>query len=118
MRFIVDEDVPKSAADLLIERHHEVTHVHDVLLPGSEDHLVAKWGHEHVAIVVTCNARHFASILNRASYARAGLLCLPQPHSTERLSQFLDLLEAEGERLGDEGRLWLEVRDTTVLIRR
>jgi hypothetical protein len=40
VRFIVDEDVPKSAADFLVDRGHDVDYVVDALLPGSEDHLV------------------------------------------------------------------------------
>lgn len=58
MRFVVDEDVPKSAADFLIERNHEVIHVAE-LLPGSDDHLIARWAHENTAIVVTCNLNTF-----------------------------------------------------------
>ena len=57
MDFLVDEDVPHSAAELLMERGHSVTYALDVLLPGSDDYLLAKWAHEHRATIVTCNAR-------------------------------------------------------------
>lgn len=53
----MDEDVPHSAAELLMERGHSVTYALDVLLPGSDDYLLAKWAHEHRATIVTCNAR-------------------------------------------------------------
>jgi predicted nucleic acid-binding protein len=73
MLFIVDEDVPKSASDFLVEyaanHGHAVTLVPDVLLPGSDDHLIAKWAHENLAIVVTCNVRHFQALLQRATYS-------------------------------------------------
>jgi hypothetical protein len=118
VRFIIDEDVPKSAADFLVDRGHDVDYVVDALLPGSEDHLVCKWAHEHAAAVVTCNVRHFSGLLKREGYARAGLLGLPQPLARERLEEFIHLVETEGALFEDEGRLWLLIRDTTVLIGR
>jgi hypothetical protein len=95
-----------------------VTLVHDVLLPGSDDHLIAKWAHENLAIVVTCNVRHFQALLQRATYSRGGLLGLPQPTARQRLELFINLIEAEGAIAGDAGRLWIEIRDSTTLLRR
>jgi len=118
VRFIVDEDVPKSASDFLIDRGHETTHVHDVLLPGSADYLIARWAHENVATVVTCNLKHFRPLLRRPHYARSGLLGLPdQAIAHDRLQQFIDVVEVE-EALTGEGRIWVEVRASTVLIGR
>jgi hypothetical protein len=118
VRFIIDEDVPKSAADFLVDRGHEVDFVVEVLLPGSEDHLVCKWAHEHAAAVVTCNVRHFSALLRRPAYKRAGLLGLPQPQAHERLELFIQLVESEGGLMDDAGRIWLLIRDTSVLIGR
>lgn len=112
MRFIVDEDVPKSAADYLVDRHHDVTHVQDVLLRGSDDYLIARWGHENSAIVVTCNVAHFRRYLHRPNYANAGLLGLPQASARSRLEQFIDLLEMEDQ----QPRVWLEIRESTAWI--
>ena len=116
MRFVVDEDVPKSAADFLVERNHEVIHVAELLLPSSDDHLIARWAHENAAIVVTCNLKHFRPLLRRPRYQHAGLLGLTQVLSRQRLEQFIDLVEAEGEIEG--GHFWLEIRDTTALLGR
>ena len=119
MRFIVDEDVPKSAADFLRDRDHELTHVHEVLLPGSADYLIARWAQENLAIVVTCNLKHFRRILKRPTYARAGLLGLPhQAVARERLERFIQLIEAEEGAIEAGGRVWVEVRESTALIGR
>ena len=118
MRFIVDEDVPKSAADLLIERGHEVIAVADVLLPGSDDHLIARWAHEQRTVVVTCNLVHFKGLLRRRLYLEAGLLGLPQLGARDRLAEFMHLVEAEGLHLGQDRRMWLEIRETTVFLGR
>jgi predicted nuclease of predicted toxin-antitoxin system len=116
MRFVVDEDVPKSAADFLVERNHEVIHVAELLLPSSDDFLIARWAHENTAIVVTCNLRHFRPLLKRPRHQQAGLLGLTQVLSRRRLEQFIELVEAEGELEG--GHFWLEIRDTTALLGR
>jgi len=97
-------------------RNHEVIHVAELLLPSSDDHLVARWAHENTAIVVTCNLKHFRSLLRRPSYLRAGLLGLTQVRSRQRLEQFIDLIEAEGQI--DGSQFWLEIRDTTALLGR
>jgi predicted nuclease of predicted toxin-antitoxin system len=118
LRFIVDEDVPKSAADLLFERGHEVIPVEEVLLPGSDDHLIARWAHEQRAVVVTCNLTHFKRLLRRRLNADAGLLGLPQLGTRARLAEFIHLVEAEGQHLGEARRMWLEIRETTVFLGR
>lgn len=121
MRFIVDEDVPKSAADFLAERGHEMSYVVDVLLPESADHLIARWAHENSASVVTCNVRHFLRLVTRPNYGHAGLLGLPhQAVARGRLEAFIDLIEAEGAlAMGAEGpRILIELRESTFLIRR
>jgi hypothetical protein len=114
--FVVDEDVPKSAADFLVERQHEVVQVVDLLLPSSDDYLIARWAHENTAIVVTCNLKHFRPLLKRPRYQTAGLLGLTQVLSRQRLEQFIDLIEAEGAIEGHS--FWLEIRDTTALLGR
>jgi hypothetical protein len=111
----VDEDVPKSASDLLIEREHEVAFVIQELMPESKDHLIARWAHERAAVVVTCNVRHFRPFMNRPSYSQAGLLGLPQLQARDRLERFVALLEAEAE-LG--GRVWLEIRASSAVVNR
>lgn len=118
MRFIVDEDVPKSAADLLVEKGHDVIAVVDALLPQADDYLIARWAHEHHAVVVTCNVIHFRRLLRRRHYLDAGLLGLPQLGARERLSEFSHLVEAEDLHLGQGGRMWLEIRETTAFVGR
>ena len=118
MRFIVDEDVPKSAADLFVEKGHEVIAVVDALLPQADDYLIAQWAHEHHAVVVTCNVVHFRGLLRRRRNLDAGLLGLPQLGARERLAEFFHLVEAEDLHLGQGRRMWLEIRETTAFLGR
>lgn len=66
MRLLIDEDVPRSVADLFQERGHEVILVRDVLLPGTPDPVVAAAGDQMEAIVVTWNQKDFRSLVARA----------------------------------------------------
>jgi hypothetical protein len=91
--FIVDEDVPKSASDLLIEREHEVAFVLQEFMPESKDYLIARWAHERAAVVVTCNVRHFRPFMSRPTYTQAGLLGLPQLQARDRLERYWRLRE-------------------------
>jgi vacuolar-type H+-ATPase subunit C/Vma6 len=119
VRFIVDEDVPKSAADFLRERNHDVTLVLDVLLPGSADYLIARWAHENLATVVTCNVRHFRTFKTRPAYGRAGLLGLPQGAAArQRLENLIEVVEAEENLAAVQGRVWVEIRESSAVIGR
>ncbi len=112
MHFLIDEDVPRSAAEFLTERGHEIAYALDVVLQGSADELLARWAHEHLAIIVTCNYRHFDALLGRQAFARAGLLGIPQLDARSRLERCIQLIESEYE----QGRVWIEVRHHTVFI--
>lgn len=112
MYFLIDEDVPRSAAEFLTERGHDIVYATDVVLQGSADELLAKWAHEHQAIIVTCNYRHFDALLGRQAFAQAGLLGIPQLDARARLERCLTLIESEDE----QGRVWLQVRPNTVFI--
>ncbi len=113
MLFLIDEDAPRSAAELLTERGHDIVYAVDVVLQGSADELLARWAHEHRAIIVTCNYRHFDALLGRPAFAQAGLLGIPQLDARSRLERCLRLIEFEYE----QGRVWIEVRPHTVFIR-
>jgi hypothetical protein len=114
VKFLIDEDVPRSAADLLIERQHEVTFAVDVLLRGSDDQLLAKWAHEHSMTIVTCNYKHFASLLARPAYSQAGLVGLAQVEARDRLDRCIALIELEQKQ---HHRVCAQIRRSNVLIK-
>ena len=114
MDFLIDEDVPTSAAELLSERGHSVTYAVDVLLPGSDDYLLARWAHKHHATIVTCNAKHFHKLLVRPNYSQAGLVTLVQVPARERLEQCLPLIELAHQM---NNRVWIDIRSGSYTFR-
>jgi len=112
--FLIDEDVPSSAAELLTELGHNVTYAVDVLLRGSDDYLLARWAHEHHATIVTCNSRHFHRLLVRPTYAHAGLIGLVQAPARERLEQCMPVIEREHQQ---RNRVRVDIRARTLFFR-
>jgi hypothetical protein len=112
VHFLIDEDAPRSAAELLAAHGHDIVYAVDVVLQGSADELLAKWAHEQQAIIVTCNYRHFDALLGRQAFAQAGLIGIPQLDARSRLERCLGLIECECR----QGRVWIEVRPRTVFI--
>lgn len=114
MRFLLDHDVPEAVANLLLDRHHEIHRVRDLMAIDSQDRMIAEWADKNRAIVVTCNVRHFKPLLGRLQregyrrYRFAGLLGFEcgQVLARGRLEAFVENIEHEG-RLTDErnGRL-------------
>lgn len=111
MDFLIDEDVPGSAAELLVEREHAVTFAVNVLLPGSDDYLLAKWAHENHATIVTCNAKHFHRLLVKPQYSQAGLITLVQVPARGRLEQCILQIEAEYRQ---NNRVRADIRSSTL----
>lgn len=114
VEFLIDEDVPLSAVELLIERGHQIAYAVDVLLKSSDDHLLAKWAHERGATIVTCNIRHFNALVVRRSYSQAGLVGLPQLRARDRLEQCIALIEVEHKQ---RNRVRAEIRMRNLLIK-
>lgn len=52
-RFLVDENVPASVAEFLVERGHKAAFVRDELTAGAPDPVVAMVAEEMAAIIVT-----------------------------------------------------------------
>ena len=106
MRFLIDENVPRSVADLLSDKGHEVILVTDVLPVGSSDPTVAAYASRHEAIVVTWNRVDFQKLISRRPPANqnqlrhAGLLCISclETRGRRRIEEVLDLIEYEHGR--------------------
>jgi predicted nuclease of predicted toxin-antitoxin system len=105
VRLLIDENVPRSVANLFVERGHEVIHVRDQLLPGTPDPVVAAVGDSMNAIVVTWNRSDFRSLASRFStlsgrqLRNLGLIVFRcnEAQGRRRLEQFIDLVEFEYE---------------------
>ena len=78
MKFLLDANMPRSAARLLRELGHEVEDVRDVLPPGTDDATVAAHAQARQLILVTRDF-DFADIRNYPPKAYAGLIVLELP---------------------------------------
>jgi predicted nuclease of predicted toxin-antitoxin system len=75
MKFLLDANMPRSAADVARALGHEVEDVRDVLPMGAEDSAVAAYAAEHGHILVTRDF-DFADIRNYSPQAYAGIVVL------------------------------------------
>lgn len=119
MTLLIDENVPESVADFFRERGHNVLSVRDVLLPGTPDSVIAKYGNQIGAIVVTWNHKDFKKLITRvpdglgATFHRLGRInfrCV-EPRGRQRAEDLIDLIEFEYDqcqRLTDK-RIMMEI---------
>ena len=102
-RLIVDENVPSSVSEYLRQRRHSVTLAQDVFTRGTADFVIAIAADEQGAIVVTINCKHFERLVSKRDnrgnlrFPNMGLIALDCETSVmvTRLSEFIDLIEAE-----------------------
>lgn len=126
MRLIVDECVPRSVAEFLAERGHEIIYVVDALSSGTPDPIIAAFGDRNDAIVVTWNARDFKALTgripagNRRRFRRLGLMLFrcPEPQARRRIEEFIASIEFEHEqcRQRRDCRLFVEIQGNALKI--
>jgi hypothetical protein len=124
LHFLIDEDVPVSVGTFLANRGHTVHFAVDVLVPGSEDPLLARWASVHGAVIVTCNDKDFRVLVARVppggraefrSASRLSLRCR-QDRAEARVRELIEWIEfehAQTQRRGDK-RFILEIGNTRV----
>jgi predicted nuclease of predicted toxin-antitoxin system len=78
MKFLVDEDLPRSVATLIQELGHDAEDVRDVGLRGASDSGIAAYAQVHKLCIVTADGG-FASIRNYSPREYAGLVVLDLP---------------------------------------
>ncbi|MDQ4044036.1 MAG: DUF5615 family PIN-like protein [Chloroflexota bacterium] len=126
IRFLTDNNVPDSVGRYLAERGHEVIRVRDILLPESEDVIIAAIGDQLEAIVVTWDYRDFRALTTqmpegtRARFRKLGLLTLRcnAPTAARRVAaviQYIEFEYAERQRLQDR-RFMMDITDSTIRI--
>ena len=118
MRFMLDENVPASVAEMLRGQGHEAEFIRDYVPPGSPDALVATVAQEIEAIFVTFDG-DFERIApriprgHRARFRRLSRVWLRcgEPQAARRLEQALSFIATEIElarRIGS-GRAIIQV---------
>jgi predicted nuclease of predicted toxin-antitoxin system len=102
MDFLLDENVPKDMADMLIRHGHTSVYIRDYVPPGSPDQLVATVAQELNAVLISFDG-DFQTIAPRIpkgqrtrfrSLSRIWMRCF-EPDGADRLEQALSLVESE-----------------------
>jgi predicted nuclease of predicted toxin-antitoxin system len=104
MRFILDENVPRSVEEMLNERGHSVASIREYVLPGSPDQLVAAVTEQADAVLVSHDS-DFRKIAPRipdgqkSRFRRLSMVRMrcEKPRSAERLRAAISLIEFEFE---------------------
>jgi predicted nuclease of predicted toxin-antitoxin system len=92
MRFLVDEDLPRSTDDLLRRYGHQAVDVRDIGLQGVKDPQIASYARSEGLCLVTGDF-DFSAIRNYPPGEYAGLVVLKLPR-TATASFILNLLES------------------------
>lgn len=92
MRFLIDEDLPRSTGNLIQQYGHEVFDVRDIGLRGSEDFQVATYAQSQGLCLLTGDF-DFADIRNYPPSEYSGIVVLFLPRDSSS-SYILNLLEA------------------------
>jgi predicted nuclease of predicted toxin-antitoxin system len=99
VKFLLDENFPRSVAALLLEKGHETVDLRTVGLLGSSDTVVAEKAIEAGAVILTTDRDFFHTFPNiYAEHPGVVVIALRQPSRariTERLEWFLDNVRAE-----------------------
>jgi predicted nuclease of predicted toxin-antitoxin system len=117
MRFLLDENVPVSVAEMLIQQGHEAEFIRDHVPAGAADPLVATVAEELSAVLVSFDG-DFEKISPRIPrgvrtrfrrLSRIWMRC-DEPRAAARLRSALDLVTAEyGLATTDERRMTISI---------
>jgi len=100
VRFFLDENMPKSSAEMLNDLGFEIEHARSAGLKGKPDKEIAKYAKEQEAILITKDL-DFGNILWYDEDSHHGLLIIRLPHDysakqiTAKLREFIDNLDVE-----------------------
>ena len=92
MRFLIDEDLPRSLRDLLRQYGHEAIDVRDIALRGAKDSQIASYAQSEKLCLVTGDF-DFSDIRNYPPDKYAGLVVLSIPRDATA-SFILNLFES------------------------
>jgi predicted nuclease of predicted toxin-antitoxin system len=116
VRFLLDENFPRSVTAILLERGHETVDLRSIGLLGASDTIVTEKAIEADAVILTTDRDFFHTFPNfYAEHPGVVVIALRQPSralNTQRLEWFLDNVREEHWR----NRVF-QLRDTTWLVR-
>jgi predicted nuclease of predicted toxin-antitoxin system len=100
MIFIIDEDLPRSLAKVLLEKGYQVLDVRDIGLKGSSDRSILDYAINRCAAVITADIG-FAGIAYLQTQTHFGLILLRIPNAI-KVNQMNDILVNALEVLHEE----------------
>ena len=109
MRFLVDEDLPRSLAEVLRSAGHDALDVRDIGLRGHPDLAVSKAAQESGAVLISGD-RGFANILSHPPGSHAGIVVAHFPNEVPN-STLNEQILAAVQSLGED-----EIRGNLVMI--
>jgi predicted nuclease of predicted toxin-antitoxin system len=80
LRFVTDEDVPRSTARVLVDAGFDVVDVRDVGLRGKSDKVVFEFAQKENRLIITCDMG-FSNILNFPPSENQGIVVVRIPDS-------------------------------------
>ena len=124
MRFLIDENVPRSVGDFLAARGHDVVFSDERLGKGADDEVVALTGDILEAIVVTFDKdlKRLASRWNvsQSHLHRLGRISFTcrEPEARPRIEELIDWIEFEYQQVQHrrDRRLIMQISKTSLTI--
>jgi predicted nuclease of predicted toxin-antitoxin system len=80
MRFLIDEDLPRSAAGIVRQHGHEAVDVRDIGLRGAKDPLIARYVQDEKLCLITADY-DFADVRNYPPDQYFGIVVLDTPRN-------------------------------------
>jgi predicted nuclease of predicted toxin-antitoxin system len=102
LRFLVDEDVPRSTARVLRDAGFDAVDVRDVGLRGKSDQLIFEYAQREDRLLITCDLG-FSNIVNFPPSSSIGLVVVRVPDSETIATFNREVLKAVKE-VGEEMR--------------
>lgn len=103
MKFLTDEDVPRSTARLLREAGFNAVDVRDVGLRGKKDKAVFEYAQQEQRIIITCDMG-FSNIVNFPPSKNQGIIVvrIPDSEPVEKFNaEVLRVIQTGGESLAN-----------------
>lgn len=127
IHFLIDENVDDAVGRYLRLRGHHVRLVNKVFAAMTKDEVIAAYGDEDKAVVVTGD-KDFKNLVQRApqgsrqrfrSLSRISLGCR-EPRAKQRIEELIESIEFEYEQAQkrDDKRLIMQISDTTFMVTR
>jgi hypothetical protein len=101
--FLLDENVDVQVGHFLVARGHTVHFAVQVLMPGTQDVMLAQWADLREAVIVTHNAKDFKVLISRVpregreAFRTAGRLSLrcKESRAAARVAEVIESIEFE-----------------------